>query len=200
MKTFISGIALICILVFAAAAQEKKESAQADRLTAGGAVLVSITANIEAIDPDKREVTLKGPLGNTVTVTVDEQVKRFNEFKVGDDVTAEYFVAVAGELREPTAEEKASPLTVQEGAARASQETAPAAGGVRQIKAVTTVEGIDLPTQTVTLKGPRGKYVTVRAQDPENLKKLQLGDTIVVTYTAALAVSLEKAPAAKKSD
>src|SRR5262249_53933526 len=126
--------------------------------------------------------------------------KRFNEFKVGDDVTAEYFVAVAGELREPTAEEKASPLTVQEGAARASQETAPAAGGVRQIKAVTTVEGIDLPTQMVTLKGPRGKYVTVRAQNPENLKKLQIGDTIVVTYTEALAVSLEKAPAAKTGD
>jgi Cu/Ag efflux protein CusF len=197
MKTLFSSIALICILAFAAAAQENKESTRTDRLTAGGAVLVSITATIEAIDPAKREVTLKGPLGNTVTVKVDEQVKRLNEFKVGDHVTAEYFVAVAGELREPTAEEKASPLIVQEGAARAPQETAPAAGGLHQIKAVTTVEGIDLPTQTVTLKGPRGNYVTVRAQNPENLKKLRIGDTIVVTYTEALAVSLEKAPAAK---
>jgi hypothetical protein len=200
MKTFISGIAFICILAFPGAAQEKKESTRADELTAAGAVLVSITAKIEAIDPAKREVTLKGPLGNTVTVAVDEKVKRLNEFKVGDHVTAEYFVAVAGELREPTAEEKASPLTIQGGAARAPEETAPAAGGLRQIKAVTTVEGIDLPTQTVTLKGPRGKYLTVRAQDPENLKKLRIGDTIVVTYTEALAVSLEKAPAAKKGD
>ena len=200
MKTFIPGIALICIFALAAAAQEKKESTRADQLTAGGAVLVSITANIEAIDPDKREVTLKGPLGNTVTFTVDEQVKRLNEFKVGDNVTAEYLVALAGELRQPTDEEKASPLTVQEGAARAPDGAAPAAGGLRQIKAVTTVEGIDLPTQTVTLKGPRGNYVTVRAQNPENLKKLQIGDTIVVTYTQALALSLEKAPAAKKSD
>jgi Cu/Ag efflux protein CusF len=199
MKTFISGIVLVCILAFAAAAQENKESTGASRLAAGGAVLVSITANIEAIDPDKREVTLKGPLGNTVTVKVDEQVKRLNEFKVGDHVTAEYFVAVAGELREPTDEEKASPLTVEGGAARAAEDKAPAAGGLRQIKAVTTVEGIDLPTQTVTLKAPRGKYVTVRAQDPENLKKLRIGDTIVVTYTEALAVSLEKAQVAKKS-
>ena len=199
MKTFILGIALSCIVAFVAPGQGTKESTRADGLTAGGAVLVSITANIEAIDPAKREVTLKGPLGNTVTVAVDEQVKRLNEFKVGDHVTAEYFVAVAGELREPTAEEKASPLVVEEGAARAPQETAPAAGGLRQIKAVTTVEGIDLPTQTVTLKGPRGNYVTVRAQDPENLKKLRLGDTVVVTYTQALAVSLQKAPAAKTS-
>lgn len=199
MKTFILGIALSCIVAFVAPGQGTKESTRADGLTAGGAVLVSITANIEAIDPAKREVTLKGPLGNTVTVAVDEQVKRLNEFKVGDHVTAEYFVAIAGELREPTAEEKASPLVVEEGAARAPQETAPAAGGLRQIKAVTTVEGIDLPTQTVTLKGPRGNYVTVRAQDPENLKKLRLGDTVVVTYTQALAVSLQKAPAAKTS-
>lgn len=198
MKIFIPGMALICMFAFAARAQENKESTQAEGLTANGAILVSITAKIEAIDAGKREVTLKGPLGNTVTVAVDEKVKRLNEFKVGDDVTAEYFVAVAGELREPTAEEKASPLTVEEGAARAPQGTAPAAGGLRQIKAVTTVEGIDLPTQTVTLKGPRGNYITVRAQDPDNLKKLRIGDTIVVTYTQALAVSLGKAPATKK--
>jgi len=200
MKTFYTGMAFICVLALAAAAQEKSTSSQPEQLKAGGAIVVSITANIEAIDAAKREVTLKGPLGNTVTFAVDDRVKRLNEFSVGDNVTAEYFVAIAGELREPTADEKASPLTVEEGGARASQGRAPAAGGLRQIKAVTTVEGIDLPTQTVTLKGPRGNYVTVRAQDPDNLKRLRIGDTIVATYTQALAVSLQKAPAAKKGD
>jgi hypothetical protein len=156
-----------------------------------------ITASVEAVDPGKREVTLKGPLGNTATFVVDQRVKRLNEFKVGDHVTANCYVAIAGELREPTAEEKQAPLTVMGGLARAPQGAEPAGGGLHQIKAVTTVEGIDLPTQTVTLKGPRENYVTVKAQDPENLKKLRLGDTIVVTYTEALAVSLEKALAVK---
>ena len=36
------------------------------------AVLVTMTASVEAIDPATREVTLKGPLGNTVTFTVDQ--------------------------------------------------------------------------------------------------------------------------------
>jgi Cu/Ag efflux protein CusF len=196
MKTVIPTIALIVMLASIAAAQEKKES-PAEPLTTGGAVLVSITATIESVDLGKREVTLKGPLGNTVTFVVDERIKRLNEFKVGDHVTAEYYVAIAGELREPTAEEKQAPLTVLGGLARAPQGTEPAGGGLHQIKAVTTVEGIDLPTQTVTLKGPRGNYITVRAQDPENLKKFRVGDTIVATYTEALAVSLEKAPGLK---
>ena len=34
----------------------------------------------------KREVTLKGPLGNVVTFTVDQRVKRRKEVKVGDHV------------------------------------------------------------------------------------------------------------------
>jgi hypothetical protein len=111
--------------------------------------------------------------------------------------TASCFAQAKQSTREPTTEEKQAPLTVLGGLARAPQGTEPAGGGLHQIKAVTTVEGIDLPTQTVTLKGPRGNYVTVRAEDPENLKKLRVGDTIVVTYTEALAVSLEKAPGLK---
>jgi len=41
---------------------------------------------------------------------------------------------------------------------------------------------------------PRGNYATVRAKNVDNLKKLRLGDTIVVTYTEAFAVAVDKAP------
>jgi hypothetical protein len=51
---------------------------------------------------------------------------------------------------------------------------------------------LDRPTQTVTLKGPGGRYVTVRVADPKILEKPRLGDTVVVTAAEALAVSLEK--------
>ncbi len=75
-------------------------------LSAERTILVSVTAKVEAIDQAKREVTLKGPLGNVVTFVVDERVKRLNEVKVGDEVTADYYVSLAGELRAPTKEEK----------------------------------------------------------------------------------------------
>jgi hypothetical protein len=157
------------------------------------AVLVTVTASVEAVNYTNREVTLKGPRGNTITFVVDERVKRLNEVKAGDMIRADYYLSIAGELRQPTAEEKKNPLTTVEGAAKAPPGTSPAAGALRKFKAVTTVEEIDLPGQTITIKGPRGNSVTIRAADPARLAKVKVGEYIVVTYTEALAISLEKA-------
>ena len=49
---------------------------------------------------------MKGPLGNSVTFIADQRVKRLNEIKVGDLIKADYYVSVAAELRQPTAEEE----------------------------------------------------------------------------------------------
>ncbi|HTD87614.1 MAG TPA: hypothetical protein VK850_13635, partial [Candidatus Binatia bacterium] len=89
--------------------------------------------------------------------------------------------------------EKKKPLMVVEGAAKSPKGDAPAAGGLRMIRVVATVEGLERPTHLLTLKGPRGNYLTVKARDPKRLEKLRLGDTIVVTFTEALAVAVEKA-------
>lgn len=152
-----------------------------------------MTARVEAIDVAKREVTLKGPLGNLETVVVSDEVKRLDEIKVGDNVTAKYYIGIAAELREPTAEEKAEPFKVIEGGGRAASSAAPAAAAVRAVRVVATIEGLDRPTQSVTLKGPGGRYFQVRVADPKILEKPHLGDTVVVTIAEALAVSLEKA-------
>ncbi|MEP4077070.1 hypothetical protein [Haloferula sp.] len=174
---------------------EEKSEAATEVPTREDAVLVSITATIEAIDHEKREVTLKGALGNKVSFTVDDAVKRLDEFKVGDAVTSDYYVSLAFELREPTEEEKEAPIELVDVAAKAGEGAAPAAGEVQQIKAVCTIEGLDRPTETVTLKGPLGRFVTVRTADPANLPKLRIGQSVIVTYTEALAISLEKADA-----
>jgi hypothetical protein len=155
-------------------------------------VLVTATAKVEAVDLEKRELTLKGPLGDVETVTVDKAVKRLDEIKPGDEVTAKYYVSIAAELRDPTPEEKENPIMVVSGAERAPKSSAPAAGGLRMIRVVATVEGLQRPTRLVTLKGPRGNYMSVRAKDPKRLEKLHLGDTIVVTFTEALAIAVEK--------
>jgi len=159
-----------------------------------------VTAKVEAIDQAKREVTLKGTLGNVVTFVVDKRVQRLNEVSVGDEVTADYYVSLAGELRAPTEEEKNAPLTVIETGVRAPKDTVPAAGALRVFKVVATIVGLDLPTQSVTLVGPLGNTGTIRADQVEKLKQLHLGDTVVVTYTEALAVSLEKARHEPKTD
>ncbi len=187
-----------CLASRQAFAQETKP-AVAPPLSAERTVLVTVTAKVQAIDQAKRQVTLKGPLGNVVSFVVDERVKRLKEVSVGDEVTADYYISLAGELRAPTEEEKKNPLTVLAGAARAPKGTAPAGGALRAFKVVATVIGLDLPTQSVTLEGPLGNSGTIRAEKVENLKQLRLGDTVIVTYTEALAISLQKAAQTKKN-
>jgi hypothetical protein len=196
MKKYISyPILFSAVLVathFQALCAEENSTTSHSPMAREDAILVSVTASVQAIDYDKREVTLKGPLGNEVTFTVDQRVKRLNEIKVGDNVRADYYISIAAEIRKPTAEEEKNPIVVLDAAGKAPPGTSPAAGGLRRIKVVTTIEGLDRPTETITLKGPLGRYFTTRVADPERLTKVHIGDHVVVTYTEALAVSLEK--------
>src|SRR5262245_18305753 len=141
--------ALLAACRYTAISAEEHGHADMGRETS---VLVSITASVQAVNPTNREITLKGPLGNTATFVVDQRVKRFDEIKVGDYITADYYIAVAGEFRKPTADEEKHPLQVLEGAAKAPPVSSPAAGGLRRMKVVATIEALDRPTQTATLK------------------------------------------------
>jgi len=197
MKKSIRYIVLCTALVVSSPgrvlAAEEGTAATSEPMSRKDTVLVTITASIEAINYTNREVTLKGPLGNKVTFTVDQRVKRLGEVKVGDLVQADYYVSFAAELRKPTAEERQNPMVLLDAAGKAPPGTSPAAGGLRRFKVVTTIEGLDRPTETITVKGPLGNLVTARVADPSRLTKMRIGDNIVVTYTEALAISLEKA-------
>jgi len=61
-----------------------------------------------------------------------------------------------------------------------------------QIKA--KVEDIDTAKRTVTLKGPRGNTVTLKAdQSMENFDQIKKGDQVVATYIESMAVFVAKA-------
>lgn len=193
---------ILCLALLAgslsAALSADDQPAAAPRVAREESVLVTITASVEAINQTNREVTLKGALGNSVTFTVDDRVKRLNEVKVGDLVRAEYYISIAADLRKPTPEEEKVPFMMLDTAGKSPAGSTPTAGGLRRFKVVTTVEGLDRPTSTVTVKGPRGNYLTARVADPVNLTRMKIGDTIVVTYTEARAIALEKAESTVK--
>lgn len=44
----------------------------------------------------------------------------------------------------------------------------------------------------VTLAGPGGKTIDVKVRDPKNLDKVKVGDQVVITYTQAFAIALNK--------
>ena len=194
MKQILNKIPGLVPLVLALPAlAQVKPASETAALSREEHVLLSLAGRIEAIDYANREVTLKDQAGHVETFSVSEDVKRFGEAKVGDNVTAKYYAGFVAELRKPTPEEGKEPLVVLEGVGRAATSAAPAGGGVRRIKAVVTIEGLDRPTETTTVRGPAGHYYMAHVADPENLTKMHIGDTIVVTLTEAAVVSLERA-------
>ena len=56
------------------------------------------------------------------------------------------------------------------------------------------VEEINIEANTFKLRWPDGTIAEYEARKPENLKKADVGDLVVITYTEAVAVSVESAP------
>ena len=162
-------------------------------LSRNESAFLTYTGTITDIDYAGREMTLKGPKGDFETFVVDKKVQRFNEAKVGDKVSIDYYLGFNAEVRNPTDEERRNPLVVLETAGRAGPNAAPAAHDMRQIRAVVTIVGLDPSAQTVTVKGPRGKRFVARVKDPSRFDKVHIGDTILMTFTEATAISLKPA-------
>ena len=165
---------------------------------ASAARAVQISAQVIGIDKATRTVTLKGPKGNAVDVVAGDEVRNFDQIKVGDFVVVRYAQALTLELRKTKG--PVGDVSVREGAARAKTGERPAAAGAREVTAIATVTAVDPKKSTITLKGPRGNVVTLDVQNPDQFKVVKKGDQVEVTYTEALALSVEAAPkpAAKK--
>jgi hypothetical protein len=68
----------------------------------------------------------------------------------------------------------------------------PAIGEAKLVKLRGTISAIDKENHTVTLKGARGRSLTLDVQDPAKLDALKVGDPVVGTYYEALLVEVKK--------
>jgi len=196
------AVALIAA-TFATVSFAQKPDAKGGTVVAsepGKAAIVSaaeISAQVVAIDKATRTVTLKGPEGNVVDVVAGDEVKNFAQIKLGDFVVARYVQALTLELQKTkTAKAGADSVTVKEEAAKAKLGERPAVAGARQVTAIADVTAVDPKKSTITLKGPRGNSVVLAVQNPDQFKVVKKGDKVEVTYTEAMALSVEPAPKA----
>jgi hypothetical protein len=156
---------------------------------------VTKTVTIEKIDQTSRMITFKDANGNVDTVQAGPAIKRFNELKVGDNVTFQYSESLVFQLQKSGA---AAPTTGEAAMARGTDAT-PSGGVATQVTTTVTVVSVDPAVPSITVKTEDGSVVTRKIQDPKNLEGVQPGDHIVITYTQALLASVEPAtPAAPK--
>jgi hypothetical protein len=80
--------------------------------------------------------------------------------------------------------------------AAAQQPAAPMMDGKTVADAVTItakVEAIDLPNRLVTVRGPMGRSVVIKADDRvKNLAQVKVGDELVMKYVEAVSIALKK--------
>jgi Cu/Ag efflux protein CusF len=146
-------------------------------------------ATIEAIQHDARLVTLKSEAGDYETIYVSKNIKRFDELQVGQTVTFKYTEAVVYELRKAGEAAPASSVSKQQ---VESHHTPKPSGTVSQRETATVmVKSADAKTGALSVTTEEGHTTSLLVKDKNKLKDVHPGDKIVITYTDALAVSVE---------
>ena len=190
MRSYVLGLAVSVAIALPVAAQTATVAAGSAPGKVGVAQTVDVTATITAVDKATRDVTLKGPQGNEMTVTAGSQVRNFDKLKVGDQVTAKYVEALTLQLVKSGGQKVSR--TEDTGGVRAKAGAQPGGAVGRQVTIVADVIGLDPAKQTVTLKGPE-RTVEIVVKDPEQFKLISTGDQVEATYTQALALAVEPA-------
>lgn len=189
-KLLVVAVLAVGATLTVAAAQAQTEETQVQmgggKLSLGR--LTEISATVEAIDLAQRKVTLKGPKGNVVSVTVGEEVKNLAQVEVGDEVAVQYYQSLALSLAKADA---SLSLSEESEAMRAEPGEKPGAAALRQVTVVARVDAIDAAASTVTLRGPKGNTADVEVP-AEALQKVKVGDLVQAVYSEALAVSVSK--------
>ena len=186
-------ILLASLLLFNSPCWSEESAQAADKPSLFTSQTVILTAMVEAINHETREVTLRGPEGKTVSFVASEEARNLPQVQVGDIVMAEYVQSMSVEVfANDGTEPGAGALAV---AGRSEEGDMPAMTAIDALVVTATVEEINLEANTFKLKGPAGEIMEFEARDPENLKKAAVGDLVVITYTEAIALSVEKTTA-----
>ena len=150
---------------------------------------VTVKATIDAIDHDTRMVTLKDKDGKITQIYAGPEVRRFDELKVGDVVTFVINESVVYRIRKPgesvPPDKKDDPAIVRDAAAK------PGGTKTTQETKTVTVMAIDPKTSAVTIQTEDGRTSTHKVDDKGIVKNLKVGDRVVITYTTAVAISIE---------
>ena len=193
-RVILSAVAAVAAAALAwAPAAIARQSAEPKGHMATGST-TSITATVTAIDAAKRELTLKGAGGESVVMEVPDVVKRFDEIKVGDQLTIQYHEALLVALHKADANAK---LGVSTETSLERKQTAKPSGVIsQQITATVEVASVDAKAQTVTVREADGKTTTFKVKHAKNLEGVNAGDKIAITYKEAVAMSIAS-PATK---
>jgi len=149
--------------------------------------VITVHGKIVAVDPTNKQVTLEGPGGKDVTLTVNNPYN-LQSAKAGDSYVAQFTESIIIIGKEPS--DKPPVASVAAGLWSAQPGQTPGAVAARQLHLVVVVSAIDQADQRVTLKAPDGSTETIHVTNPDALQGVQVGDRIAITLTQSVAIAL----------
>ncbi len=172
-------------------AGEEVSTAQRDlpSMTMGSNTMV--TATVEEINHETREVALRSPDGSLEMIVAGDEVRNLAQVEVGDVVKIEFNVGLMLALQPVSGELRERKEKVEKERAQLGQKPA---GTVRKtVYARAVVRAVDLQARTVTLQGAL-RTVTLPVAEDVDLKSVKVDDMVDAEYVESLAISVQSAP------
>jgi len=152
--------------------------------------LVKASALVTGIDKTTRTVTLKRANGRSFDVVCGDEVKNFDQIRLGDEVVIRYVQALTLEVKKNSGLRERVEGT---DSARAAAGEKPAGAIGRTVTILADVIEVSPKKKTITVKGPKGNIVELAVENPAHFKVVKKGDQIQADYVEAVAVSVEPA-------
>jgi hypothetical protein len=155
---------------------------------------VEATAKVEAIDQSTRIVRLRAANGRAWVVQASPDVRNIGQIKPGDLVKVRYTEAIAAEVVKPGigVTSTGTTTTLQ----RADTGKLPGATDTVSMKGVVKVASVDTANNIVDVTVSDGTMRRLKIADPkaqEFIRGLRVGDEVQLTFSEALAISVEPA-------
>jgi len=183
-------LSLVAVLAIALLGFVRSAAAQDDAAKTrppGGALTVGATASatVKAIDAEKRTLTLQKENGDEVQIKCGQEVRNFDQIKVGDTVKAAaiaQLVVSVGDSGAPANEEAGTVIT------RTPKGAKPGIVIARTEQVTVKIISIDPAKQTVTIQTPEGQPQAVQVAPDVDLATVKAGQDATVRMTKGIAL------------
>ena len=179
--------AVLFVLNFSAAIAEEEIL---DRPSFSASQTVTAVAEVEAIDYETRVVSLRRSDGEEIVFTANDEVRNLEQVVVGDVLVAEYIETISIEV---VANEGMEASEMGAAAmARTEKGEMPGFAAMDTVVVTSTVEEINIESNTFKLKEVDGSINEYVARNPDNLKRAKVGDLVITTVSKSVAIAVEK--------
>lgn len=190
LKALLISLSLIALPVVAQEAPTDVQVTSNEPGKVAMAGLVKASALVTGIDKTTRTVTLKRANGLSFDVICGDEVKNFDQIRLGDEVVIRYVQALTLEVKKNSGLRERVEST---DSARAAAGEKPAGAIGRTVTILADVIEVNPKKKTITVKGPKGNIVELAVENPDHFKVVKKGDQIQADYVEAVAVSVEPA-------